>query len=391
MFGRKKIEDSPMAVKVHTIPMEFYGGANPVVKFKKVEKEVAVDSANHVLTRAEKNLLHQATAVGGNRKYHPANFFASQKFLFVSIGVLFVVFVVMAGLYYYFQEKTNQPSSTPPAPEVIYEPPIEVVTPVIVPETLPETITTTESVAPLSLAEAPLDFLSTFLGDGVDLDKDGLTDLAEEVFRTDLGVPDTDADNYSDSTEIYNLYNPAGFAPVKIIDSGLVKDFSNQFFGYQVYYPSDWAVGIVDTDERDVLFSTLNGENIEVRVFDLVVGQTFSDWFTIQASREKFSDLTTFESAFQEKGLRRNDNLVYYFSDNNHVYVILYHTTDSVSINYRSVITMMARSFRLQGNTVSLPIPVNLENSETLNDAAVDVQILSSVSSTADTDTGFAL
>ena len=38
--------------------------------------------------------------------------------------------------------------------------------------------------------------------------------------------------------------------------------------------------------------------------------------------------------------------LVYYFFDNNHVYVMLYHTTDSSVVNYRSVMVMMARSFK---------------------------------------------
>ncbi len=361
MFGKKtKMEESPIIAKVHTIPMEFYGGANPAVKFKKVEKEVTVDAANHVLTRAEKSMLHQTTAAGAGKRWHPANFFASQKFLFWSIGGLFILFVASAGFYYFWQWRSTQPIVLPPAPAVTYQPPAE--TPAVVTE--PVVIPTTTITTPLvSLAEDFLDFPSLLLGDSADLDKDGLADKSEEeVFQTDAGASDTDSDQYADAIEIYNLYNPAGFTPVRIIDSGLVKDYSNPNFGYQIYYPAQWALGVVDAGARDVLFSTLTGENIEMRVFDLEGGQEFSGWFTKWAAREKFSDLAPFESAFKEKGVKRSDGLVYYFSDRTHVYVMLYHTTDSNVINFRSAITMMARSFRLQGNTVALPIPVNIES-----------------------------
>jgi len=370
-FGKKSTAElSAVASQVYTIPMEFYGGVNPVVKFKKVETEVEVDGADRVLSGAEKSLFHSATAAGGGRRFHPANFFASQKFLFASIGVLFVLFAASAGIYYFWQWRASRPVVIPPPPAVTYEPPVA--PPEIIPPPAEIIVPTTTEVAPPPLppTEASLDFPSMLLGDSADLDKDGIADLAEEIFQTDPSVPDTDNDSYADFTEVYNLYNPAGFAPVKIIDSGLVKEYASPAFGYQIYYPAGWALGTVDTAGRDVLFSTLTGENIEVRVFDLSPGQSFPEWFTQWAPREKFSDLTPFENAFKERGVRRNDNLVFYFADSGHVFAILYHTTDSNTVNYRSVMTMLARSFRLAGNTVPLVLPALSENNPLLESAS---------------------
>ena len=50
-----------------TIPADFYGGANPVIKFKKVEKEVDLTPKKPVLTSAEKALLDKATAAGSGQ------------------------------------------------------------------------------------------------------------------------------------------------------------------------------------------------------------------------------------------------------------------------------------------------------------------------------------
>lgn len=362
MFGKKKIENLIPEIKiaVDTMPADFYGGANPVVKFKNVNKEVVV--GQRVATPVEKSLLSKATVAGAKEKFHPANLLTNKRFLIIGSSVMFVVFLVGASWYYGRDYFVNRPTPTLPGPAVttVIEQPAVI-------ETIPivETTTTEQTVTKQFSAEAPIELPSILLGDSTDMDKDGVSDLAEELFATDPALSDTDGDKFTDSQEINNLYNPAGIAPMKIIDSGLAQEFSNPVFKYQLYYPQNWSVGNIDPDYRDVLFTTMNGENVEVRVFDLVPGQTWPDWFAKFAPNEKFADLKEFTTTSKKPGWQRNDGLVYYFIDANRVYVIVYHVTDLNIVNYRIVIKMMARSFVLPGSLLTLPV-LPVEGSTTM-------------------------
>lgn len=362
MFGLKNdkpIAEPKLEVGTETIPADFYGGVNPVIKFKKVEKEVDLTPKKApVITSAEKVLLDKATAAGGGALLHPANLFSSRKGLLILGGGLFVIFIAGSGIYYWLSSRTTLPGPLPqppvlstPAPEPEPEP-----TP---PPVAIETPTTTPVAPPTSLAEIPLEFPIVLLADSADSDTDDLTNLAEELWRTDPAGPDSDEDGYNDGHEVFNLFNPTGKEPMKLVESGLVEDYTNPVMGYKVYYPRGWAVGNVDADYRDVLFSTITGENIEIRVFDRVPGESFPDWFARLAPGEGLNDLLDFESVFKDKGQRRRDYLVFYFYNDQNVFAIAYHTTDSATINYRSVIKMMARSFRLPlNNNVVIPLQI---------------------------------
>lgn len=348
MFGKKSnvaSEKSSSPISVQTIPADFYGGVNPVVKFKNVEKEIILDS-KLALTSAEKKMLDQSTAVGSDG-FHLVDLFTNRKYAALIGAGLFVIIVGAVGGYYVWQSRQNA-VSPPPAPQI--EVPSSAVSEPVVTTTVPEIIIPTTTVTTTaSLDEAPIDFPSFLLGDGADLDDDGVSDIAEDLFATDPSKPDTDEDSYTDGHEIFYLYNPAGKEPERLIDSGYVKEYENPVFGYKLYYPSNWAVGTVDNSARQVLLSTITGENIEIRTFDLVPGQTVSDWFTQWVPGEDVKTRAKAQTRFFESGESRTDSLVYYFYDNNHVYVLLYHTTDSNAVNYRSVMVMVARSFRSAG------------------------------------------
>ncbi|HSR89493.1 MAG TPA: hypothetical protein VLK22_03850 [Candidatus Udaeobacter sp.] len=358
MFGKKTGIDSEKdlaghsqagdrsTINVQTIPADFYGGVNPVVKFKKVEKEIALGSKPK-LTDSEKKIFDQSTAAGSGSILHPANIFTSKKYAWLVGSGLFIVILAGVGGYYYWQIKQQQTK--------IFSPPQPKISVTTSTESVPETVVATDQpvVSPTttlpSLAEAPIEFPSSLLGDSPDLDKDNLTDATEELFGSDPSKSDTDEDTYNDGHEVFYLYNPVGKEPKKVIDSGYIKDYGNPLLGYKIFYPATWAVGNTDETYRDVLFSSITGENIEVRVFDKQPNQTFSDWFALYAPNERYQNLVDFQTRFGEKGKSRTDNLVYYFTDNNHVYVLVYHTTDSNTVNFRSVMVMIARSFRSAG------------------------------------------
>jgi len=344
MFDKKKEELSNVKkpeVTVSTIPSEFYAGTNPVVTFKNVEKKIELQKKPDLLSKRDKMLLEKEKAAGSNQPLHPVNLFSNRRFLIFSGISLFILVIGVSAVYYIFFQRI-QPK------------PIVKISPTTTVDVVPSTstiinsvdTTSTTQIPTTTTSEASIDFPSILLTDSVDTDTDKLSDKEEEIFNTDIGVADTDNDGYTDGHEVYYLYNPAGKEPMRLIASGLVKEFINPNFNYKLYYPSNWAIGSVDSEYKDVLFSTLTGENIEVRVFEKQGFEDFISWFGKWAPREKFDELEDFASYLKENGRRRKDGLVYYFEDTNHVYVLVYHPALETSIiNYRRIIEVMGRSF----------------------------------------------
>jgi len=364
MFGKNKKKKNIKNVKAEVMPVEFYGGNDPVVRFKKVEKEIK----DNGLTKSEKKHFNKEYVAGSNKPMHPANVFSNRKLLIIGSLILFVVFLLLAGAYYWWQYDKQQNIVNPPVPVVA--PVIERTQDIVVtfPEQdvviEPEVVTTNEELEEVVRVVNEsnlydLEYPSILLGDAFDLDKDGLSDLEEEIFMTDPGILDTDEDGYLDNLEVYYLYNPAGFKPTKVVDSGLVKEYTSQSYSFSMYYPQKWMFGDVKNDGTIILFSANNGESIELRVFELKIGESFLDWFAEWGENQKYQDLVDFESVFKEIGKKRSDGLVYYFTDGQMVYTLLYHPNETNVVGYRSLLEMMARSFRKLDNFSAVPIQLN--------------------------------
>lgn len=341
MFGKKDASikiDPDLNLKISTIPNDFYAGADPTVKFKETEKTVDLNkfSGNVELKAREKTALDASTAKGG--------ILTSRKFIVIGGIVLFIVFLGGAGLYYWW--KLKKPAVTVAPPIATTVPKIPVVTPASPAATTTPVTTTTEPVIPAK--PAVFELPSKILALSGDMDNDQISDASEEIFGSDPGNPDTDNDGYPDGHELFYLYNPNGIEPQKLIDSGVVKKFTSGLFGYELYYPQNWAVGAVDQEGRQMLFSTLTGENIEVRVFDLGLGQSFSDWFAQNLPpEEKLTDYQNFQSRFGALAKMRSDNLVYFYYTDSRVFAAIYHVNGAESINYKAVMEIVARSFMI--------------------------------------------
>ncbi len=381
MFG-KKVENVPdkkiVSTPVETIPPEFYAGANPLVTFKNVSKEVDLTPKKNLLSTSEKKHLDRELAVGFDQPLHPATLLANPRTRFIAAGIVVVVaLVISVGVVWYQLRGVKPPATTLPLPVV--EPLVVVPTstePVVTEPVIPSS---TETVAVTTTAtDVPIIFPSALSSDSVDSDKDGLSDVEEELFRTDINIPDTDGDKFTDSHELFNLYNPAGKTPNKLSESRLVKEYDNTVFGYSLFYPLNWALGSVDTTNRDVLFSTITGEYIEARVINKDPSQDFAAWFGQWAPGERYGELVPFQSVYKETGWRRQDYLVYYFPRDTDVLVLTYHTTDTSILNYRSVIKMMARSYRVNGNNSDVPARIN-EGGAAILDTSSTLDLFNSV------------
>lgn len=366
-------EEAKQPLMVQGIPQEFYGGQNPVVSFKTTHKEVDVSQIGAAPVPDQLAFAEQ-TAVGGASSRHPVHFFSDKKKMLVATGILFIVVVIVAAGYYVWQYKASQPAASSTRPAAV----------VIPTTTLAESTPSTS----LPVVEPPvqppavlsLQFPSLLLVDTIDTDNDALTDAEEEeIYRSDLGVVDTDNDSYPDGHEVYNLYSPIEKEPSHLTDSGVVSAYDNTSFGYHLLYPTPWRVASVDTDNRDVLLSSARGEYVEVRVFDRQFGKSFVDWFSEVAPTERLTDLALFTTKFKDQGLGRQDHLVYYFMTGTKIFALVYHANPTdTAINYRSTMTMIARSLRVDEKLEPISVPVTLPNFTERSSVASPSQVIPS-------------
>lgn len=378
LFGNKKAKEKIASdqfnnIQIQKIPDIFYGGQNPLI-YQTTQKlidgrEVKTETVDNDKTNVDQKIFDKQERI------------LPKKILWI-MGVVVILGAIGISFYYlkdYFIspkkiDDTLAVKENEKTIEQIEE--IETVT-----TTLEKTTTIEENIlnevatSTSSLESQPIVFPIFSEIDGSDIDADELTDAEEELFGIDSGNWDSDGDGYFDGQEISNLYNPKGFAPVKLIDSGLVKEYSNPIFGYSLYYPFDWEIGLVDKDYKQILFSALNGDYIEVRVTDKIKDKDFSGWFAQMAKGEKITDLQSFTNRFNVEGKKRKDNLVVYFETDNNVITITYHQIISGPILYRHILRVVYQSFRSAGNLNEVPnqLVLPIENAENNSPTVFDI------------------
>lgn len=201
-----------------------------------------------------------------------------------------------------------------------------------------------------------------------DTDQDGLTDVEETLlYTTNKDEFDSDFDTFSDKQELLNLYNPFGNAPILLIDSGNVDEYSNEEFAYKVFYPQKWVYKALDGSNREVIFTSTTGEFIEVLVDDNIENLTLEEWYEKQFGREeltKASTVSTHKEALT--GIRSFDRRNVYFLVNNKIYGLIHNIGAKQLIDYGVTFDMMVKSFRVDKlempTTDSSEVTANSEN-----------------------------
>lgn len=340
-FGQKKpTTPEPEAQgRVQTIPDIFYGGNDPEVYRRTIS--AATVEPSRTVSDAPKPPASTAPhiAQANNRG--------------LMWGVTGVVFVAAVGgiVWYYTQGlrakpvvKNSIPTTTIP---VVTETPTTAVEIPAVTSTPVETATNTIIIPTSTLiAGGPLEFPPLNPLNTADFDKDVLTDAEEEVFGTDPSIWDTEQDGYYDGQEVFNLYNPIGMAPVRLVDSGTILEYTNPVFNYTLYYPKNWTVAAVDAASRQVVITAANGDYIEVRALSKEPTEDFNAWFARNIKDQNVTDLLQATNRFEIQGWKRRDDLVAYFMGQSEGFVIVYHPLSSGPVNYRHIAQMVAQSFR---------------------------------------------
>lgn len=353
LFWKKKsaagdTHATPRDLDIQSIPDVFYGGQDPLIYHAPAEVAQPEKKAAPVKPESQKPKLEVKAASPHHRG--------------IIIGVIVGLFVLGVGgisWFYLRQAFPGKPAAkkqtaSAPAPAKKSETPA--------PEQPAAPSTTEEVAAPTvtSTANGPtLVFPRFTLQDTANVDADELTDFEEEIFGTDSGAWDTDGDGYYDGQEVFNLYNPKGVAPIRIVDSGLIKEYKNQRFAYRLYYPVAWQPGVVDDSQTQVLFTAATGDYIEVAAMPRTPGESFEEWFAAHADRQKITDLTPFENRFGVELKMRKDNLVAYTEEADQIFVLIFHPSDNGPIRFRRIFQMLVQSFRPSSrvSTPNSPIP----------------------------------
>ena len=355
MFGRKKKVEEKKEIKanIQVIPEDFYGTKDPVIHYASNNKDKITKKEN----------FGEVTQGIGRKNFF--GFWQNKKIRIIVIVIFFVLAIIGISWYYFRQAKIilpieNNNLNTEQRPENLSISEVETEV-VISTSSIESAVSTTpleeNLITPTEEEKVPsvLEFPSMLLDNTPDADFDSLSDAEEFIFGTNNAVWDTDGDGYYDGLEVFNLYNPGGVAPMKIVDSGLAKEYVNPIWQYRVYYPAQWAASAVDFEAKQVLLSALSGDYIEILSEQKDANETFTDWFGRRAVGQQYSDLITFSNRYKEVGLKRRDDLVAYFVDGDKIYVIVYHPGNTNSIMYRHIMQMVIQSFRHNRTTEVIP------------------------------------
>lgn len=129
---------------------------------------------------------------------------------------------------------------------------------------------------------------------GKDTDSDGLTDVEENIiYKSNVNLPDTDADGFLDGNEVFHLYNPSGTAPGTLLEAKLISSIKLPI-EIEFVYPSIWQTQTKEDGSVSVLTTT--GESFVMTVRSQTqeaVSQTISDWISEQSGQEKVIKSTT--------------------------------------------------------------------------------------------------
>jgi len=185
---------------------------------------------------------------------------------------------------------------------------------------------------------------------GNDTDQDGLTDVEENLWSTDLQKKDTDGDSYDDGKEVLNLYSPSVAGSddkAKLFGAGQIKSYTNTKFGYSLFYPASWQVNDFGDSGEQVVFISNSGE-----FFEVIVSKndgsyaTIKDWYQAQ---NPASDSSSWEEVLigNWSGIKSQDKLNVYLLKNNYIYALSYNVGLKQELNYQTTFNMVLKSFQL--------------------------------------------
>jgi hypothetical protein len=353
MFGSKQASVPAVAsseipdesLRIHTIPKAFYGKvvtaeeAAPVLDQRTVNASAPRTNAQSSGTSVGSVFDTPGPSAQAQIQHAPAEHSKKRMVLWVVLGV---GILAVAGTATWFYTQAADPAPAMPEGSVVIDQDLPVISAqdAEVAATSTTTVSTTRAVDPDVLLQIPA------VGDTIDFDGDGLTDIEEELYKTDPAIADTDLDTFTDGVELTNLFDPLVEAPGMLTESPNVQRYTNPVHNYALMHPRDWLAAPVDEKTSDeVTFTSLTGEFVTIQAFPFAANEVFVTWFATHNPSMQYAALTSWENRVGLTAWYEPSFMRFYFVNGKAVYVMEYHPGIRTAINFRRSIRMMADSF----------------------------------------------
>lgn len=180
---------------------------------------------------------------------------------------------------------------------------------------------------------------------GLDSDSDGLTDIEENLYKTNSTLVDSDEDGYSDASELVNLYDPSQ-AGVALADNTTVMQYINTAFNYSILYPSDWTVRALTEDKMEIIFNSKTTEFIQILILENPLGLSARNWYL---NYNPDADETSLKEVVLNNmiGIQTASKRYTYLAVGSNIYSIIYNIGTTNQLNYQSTYEMMLNSWEL--------------------------------------------
>lgn len=185
---------------------------------------------------------------------------------------------------------------------------------------------------------------NTIVNPSLDSDADGLTDMEEQVYGTDINKSDTDSDGYNDGSEVKQGYNPVLAGGSKLEGSTLVTRYINNQFGYSILHPATWQVQNLDEQASELVFSGSSGEFVQVNVQDNPEQKTALEWY--QEFSPELASKVSEVTLTVGNAIKSPDGLNVYLSYNGKLITISYNNGTNDTADYLTTFELMYLSFR---------------------------------------------
>ncbi len=183
------------------------------------------------------------------------------------------------------------------------------------------------------------------ISSSADDDNDGLTNVEETIFKTEINNPDSDADSKPDGQEILALMDPLTESD-KIATSGMINIYTNSTFAYSFFYPASWlARAIPETDNQEILVITNTGEFFSVTVENNPEKLNPRDWY-LRQSPDVNPDLLFETIVNDQSAVWSQDHLTIYVTKEDKVYILSYMVGSSEEANFKTTFQMLINSFQ---------------------------------------------
>lgn len=347
--------------EIHTMPMDYYMGEKT--------KQSVKGSQAAPQPQAMKPMAPQTTSSEGGGK---------KKMLNIIIVVVLVLVVGISGylLYASFQGPTPDPTPVPVVVPVVEEPEV-----VVDEDEAPEVEVDEDEAPPVEIEDETVMFdpsqlnkVSLSLLASKDTDKDGLTDLEEEIIGTNINLNDTDGDTYRDAEELKNYYSPLQAGGVSLTEMNFVETYENELMGYKILYPKAWLISPLDEkNPTDVMITSDGNEFINILMNKKVSTQTLEEWYLEKAPDVSATELKKYKNHADLALIESPDAFTVYVDRGEEVYIINYNIGLNEEASYPGLFGVIVNSFELTEKKTPAAVPSLSSLESFLNLSAIDI------------------